>query len=46
VEEEMGNEQTKNEVTTGFGIQSMDQQLQRKFSKGIQFNSKQQNYCM
>ncbi|XP_065916297.1 rab-like protein 6 isoform X2 [Dysidea avara] len=35
----MGNEQTKNEVATGVGIQSMDQQLQRKFSKGIQFNS-------
>ncbi|XP_065916279.1 rab-like protein 6 isoform X2 [Dysidea avara] len=29
----MGNEQTKNEVATGVGIQSMDQQLQRKFSK-------------
>ena len=36
----MGNEQAKSEVTTGFGIQSMDQNLQRKFSKGIQFNSK------
>ena len=36
----MGNEQAKSEVATGFGIQSMDQQLQRKFSKGIQFNSK------
>jgi len=39
----MGNEQTKNEVATGVGIQSMDQQLQRKFSKGIQFNSKSLN---
>lgn len=35
----MGNEQAKSEVATGFGIQSMDQHLQRKFSKGIQFNS-------
>lgn len=39
VGEEMGNEQAKSEVATGFGIQSMDQHLQRKFSKGIQFNS-------
>ena len=28
----MGNEQTKNEVATGVGIQSMDQQLQRESS--------------
>ena len=44
VGEEMGNEQAKSEVATGFGIQSMDQHLQRKFSKGIQFNSEWKLY--
>lgn len=37
----MGNEQGKLQgVPTPAGIQSMDESLQRKFSKGIQYNSK------
>ena len=37
----MGNEQGKFQgVPTPAGIQSMDESLQKKFSKGIQFNSK------
>lgn len=37
----MGNEHGKaGNAMTPAGIQSMDENLQRKFSKGIQFNSK------
>lgn len=37
----MGNEQGKLQgMPTPAGIQSMDESLQRKFSKGIQYNSK------
>ena len=39
----MGNDQAKaGGVVTPAGIQSMDENLQKKFSKGIQFNS---TYC-
>ena len=37
----MGNEQGKLQgVPTPAGIQSMDESLQKKFAKGIQYNSK------
>ena len=37
----MGNEQGKLQgVPTPAGIQSMDETLQKKFAKGIQYNSK------
>lgn len=37
----MGNDQGKFQgVPTPAGIQSMDESLQKKFAKGIQFNSK------
>ena len=36
----MGNENTKgNQLLTPAGINSMDEALQKKFSKGIQYNS-------
>ena len=37
----MGNEQGRPGEPTPAGIQSMDESLQKKFSKGIQYNSKQ-----
>jgi hypothetical protein len=38
---DMGNEQGKLQgVPTPAGIQSMDESLQKKFAKGIQYNSK------
>lgn len=37
----MGNEQGKVlDTTTPEGVKAMDENLQRKFSKGIQYNSK------
>ena len=37
----MGNENTKgNQLLTPAGISSMDEALQKKFSKGVQYNSK------
>jgi len=38
-EEAMGNEQGKQTAPTTAGIQSMDESLQKKFSKGIKYNS-------
>ena len=35
----MGNEHGKAATATPAGIQSMDEALQKRFSKGIQFNS-------
>ena len=38
----MGNEQGRLGEPTPAGIQSMDENLQKKFAKGIQYNSKWQ----
>ena len=42
----MGNEQGRLQagMPTPAGIQSMDESLQKKFAKGIQYNSKKQCY--
>ena len=43
----MGNEHGKMQgVVTPAGIQSMDETLQRKFAKGIQFNSETCHRCV